>query len=328
MQEVTPSVNRKEIGGEMAYGQVSVLAPTLNRYPYLISELEQLKRQTLKPLEILITDQTKAAERRSEFVSAHPELTIRYFPQESTGQCLAWNKLLEEAKGEYVLFLGDDADAIYPDFIRDLMNTLHQYEADMVAAHVEEVGIPQQNKSEGFVKITDGFPICLVRRSLIERAGHMDMVFNKDIRADHDLAMRCHQLGALMLHDYSTRILHHRAPSGGLRTHKARAKTRHQSKNTISTVVIPTTSELYLTKKYFSPGQVKEEIRIRKLSLLFVNGNAVKKLMRIAFVVIKYPSILWEIGKRIRLADQFIKEMKQQYATKNEKQYEEIHKIA
>ena len=286
-QEILPSINKKLILKEIFRGEVSVLIPTLNRYPYLINELEQLKRQSLKPLEILITDQTDVADRTSEFALAYKELTIRYFPQESKGQCIAWNKLLEEAKGEYVLFLGDDADAIYPDFIQDLMNTLHQYDADIVAAHVEEVGIPQSNKFDGFVKITDGFPICLVRRALIEQAGHMDMVFNKDIRADHDLAMRCHQLGALMIYDYASRILHHRAPSGGLRTHQARAKTRYQSKNTISTLVFPTTSEIYLTKKYFSPELVGEEIRIRKLSLLFINGNAIKKLIRIVFVLIR-----------------------------------------
>ena len=42
--------------------RVSVLIPTLERYPYLRTLLDQLRSQTVRPYEIIVVDQTSAAE--------------------------------------------------------------------------------------------------------------------------------------------------------------------------------------------------------------------------------------------------------------------------
>src|SRR5690606_10208157 len=87
---------------------VSILAPTLDRYAYLEEELRELNEQTILPYEVLITDQTDKQRRQSIDFSRYNNLTIKYFPQDEKGQCIAWNKLIEEATGEYVFFFGDD----------------------------------------------------------------------------------------------------------------------------------------------------------------------------------------------------------------------------
>ncbi|HYD21030.1 MAG TPA: glycosyltransferase family A protein, partial [Flavipsychrobacter sp.] len=81
---------------------VSVLAPTLDRYSYLKEELRELNEQTILPHEVLITDQTDKELRQYIDLDKYPRLTIKYFPQDEKGQCLAWNKLIDEATGEYI----------------------------------------------------------------------------------------------------------------------------------------------------------------------------------------------------------------------------------
>lgn len=270
--------------------KISVLAPTLNRYSYLMNELEQLSVQTVLPFEILITDQTDKKDRQNLDFSNYPNLVIKYFPQEEKGQCIAWNKLLQEAKGDYVLFLGDDADGIEPRFIEKLLATLKRFDCDMVASNVVEIGMPQQPVNHHYY-MADTFPITLIKRSVVAEAGFMDMFFNRNIRADHDLAMRCHLNGSRMVFDSSAVILHHRAPVGGLRTHNARVITNHISKNSLTKFAVPASSEIYLVKKYYSPLQYKNYIRIRYFNQLVVKGNVVRKVLRILVFLYKLPSI-------------------------------------
>lgn len=269
---------------------VSVLMPTLSRYSYLLNELEQMAKQTVLPYEILITDQTDKDQRTPPDFSAYPNLNIRYFPQDDKGQVIAWNKLMEEATGEFVLFLDDDADGIRPDFIHRLLSTQQKFDCEMVASNVVELGINYQQQYP-YYYTGDTLPITLMKRTLLSRTGLKDMFFNRNIRADGDLAVRCHLSGALIVFDPSAVVYHHRAPAGGLRTHNARVVTSYMSKNSISKIVIPTSSELYLLKKYFSKEQYKYSVRVKYMSQLAINGNVIKKLLRLVVLFFKLPAL-------------------------------------
>lgn len=278
---------------------ISVLAPTLNRYPYLERELEQMDAQDLAPLEILVTDQTPENQRKRP--AYRGQVPLRYFPQEDSGQCIAWNRLLEEARGQWVLFLGDDADQIAPDFLDRLLGVQQFYQADMVAAFVEEAGIHYED-CPPYRSISDSFPICLVRRTLLEETGYMDMFFNRTIRADHDLAMRCHMAGALMIHDAGIRVFHHRAPMGGLRTHRARVITRNMSRKSWRVFVGPTASEIYLAAKYFPWPQVRQYLWIKYLGQLSMDGNLFSKGLRLLAFLFYIPRFVREYRIRSREA--------------------------
>lgn len=282
--------------------KVSVLVPTLDRYSYLLNELEQLATQTILPFEILITDQTDKERRINIDTTKYPNLTIKYYPQDEKGQCVAWNKLLEEATGDYVLFLGDDADGIKPDFIEQLLASRKRFDSDMVASHVIELGISYE-KENNFYHLSSTFPITLIKRSLLLKTGFMNMFFNKNVRADHDLAMRCHLNGALLIYDPSAVVYHHRAPSGGLRAHKARVVTNFISKNSINKFATPTSSEIYLVKKYFTPAQYKSYMRISYFNQLITNGNILRKVSRLLVFIFKSPAILSQYKKNKQAAE-------------------------
>ena len=117
------------------------------------------------------------------------------------------------------------------------------------------------------------------------------MFFNRNIRADYDLALRCHQLGAFMVFDSSALIDHHRAPVGGLRTYKARAITNRISKSSITKFAEPTSSELFLLKKYFGTTEFTNYVRIKYFDQLMVNGGVFKKLVRLLVFIGKLPAI-------------------------------------
>ncbi len=285
-----PNLHSSAIKHKAIPKTVSVLAPTLDRYSYLKNELDQLSVQTIMPLEVLVTDQTDDARRQTLDANEYKLINLRWFPQSEKGQCIAWNKLIEEAKGEYLLFLGDDADNITPDFIEKLLGTAQYYDADMVASNVIELGLPPKPVNP-FFYMSDTFPITLIKKEVVVKAGGMDMFFNRNIRADYDLALRCHQKGALMVFDSSALIDHHRAPVGGLRTYKARAVTNRTSKNSITKFAEPTSSELFLLKKYFGKTEYVNYVRIKYFDQLMVNGSAFKKLARLIVFIAKLPGI-------------------------------------
>lgn len=272
------------------YKTMSVLAPTLDRYPYLEEELRELNEQTILPLEILITDQTNKEHRQTIDFSKYAQLKVRYFPQDEKGQCVAWNKLIDEAEGEYVFFFGDDAYNIKPDLLERMLQTMQRFDADMVASNVREKGITY-GAINHHIYMSDTFPITLIKKSVVMAAGGMDMFFNKNVKADHDLAMRCHLNGALMIFDPSAEIGHHRAPSGGLRAHNARVITNFMTKNTITKILNPTTSEIFIAKKYYTHKQFVSHVRIKYMNQLIVNGSILKKFLRIMFLLYKIPSM-------------------------------------
>ena len=288
--------------------KISVFTPTLQRYSYLEEELKQLREQTIKPFEIFITDQTDKSLREISWLANYEDLPIVYQGQDEKGQCNAWNFCLENAKGEYVLFLGDDADEIQPNFIESLLNTLIYYKADMVACNIKERENDYPFKQSD-VFTTDTFPICLVKRSVFKKTGGYDYAYNKGIRADGDLAIRMHLAGSLMLLNPEIKIHHHRAPIGGLRAHGQRTVTRSMSKKNTSTFHLPSFSEIYLGKRYFSLDQEKESNAIRTLSMLSIDGGLLKKISKVVIFIFKSKIIRKELleieSKAINLFNEY-----------------------
>ncbi|MCB0697375.1 MAG: glycosyltransferase family 2 protein [Chitinophagaceae bacterium] len=269
---------------------VSVLAPTLDRYPYLEEELRELNLQTILPHEVLITDQTDKEHRQQIDLTKYKNITVRYFPQDEKGQCLAWNKLIEESTGEYIFFFGDDAYNIKPDLIEKMLQTMYRFDADMVASNVREKGIVYGAVNYHYY-LSDTFPITLIKKSVVEKVGGMDMFFNRNVKADHDLAMRCHLNGALMIFDPSAEIGHHRAPSGGLRAHNARVITNFMTKNTVTKVLNPSTSEIFIYNKYYTHRQFLNHVKIKYMNQVIINGNILKKIARLFVLLYKMPSM-------------------------------------
>jgi GT2 family glycosyltransferase len=288
------------------HGRISILIPTLQRYSYLRNELKQLQNQSVRPLDIMVVDQTPAAERETGLEKEFPDLPLKVIHQDVQGQCTAWNAAIENSKGEFLLFLGDDADQIATDFLEKFLKTFEKTGADMVASAVEEKGGEQISEGNSFLRISDTFPICMIRREAFAKSGLLDYAFDRGSRADADLAMRCYLTGAFMVFDPGIRILHLRAPRGGLRAHKARVMTYGTSRNSFWHRDIPSATEIYLVKRHYSARQYRELIWQRCFGTLAMRGNALKRSVKFLLGLLRMPGTLAQICQTSKRASSLL----------------------
>lgn len=105
-----------------------------------------------------------------------------------------------------------------------------------------------------------------------------------------------------MIHDAGIRVFHHRAPMGGLRTHRARVITRNMSRKSWRVFVGPTASEIYLAAKYFPWPQVRQYLWIKYLGQLSMDGNLFSKGLRLLAFLFYIPRFVREYRIRSREA--------------------------
>jgi glycosyltransferase involved in cell wall biosynthesis len=95
----------------------------------LKNNLQHLSVQTGKDFEIILvnnhsTDQTETV--CKNFIRENPQLTVSYFLEEKQGLSCARNRGVKESRGEYLVFLDDDAFA-FPDYIQNIRTFLKNY---------------------------------------------------------------------------------------------------------------------------------------------------------------------------------------------------------
>lgn len=292
--------------------RVTVLIPTIDRYPYLKSILKQLRTQTVKPYEIIIVDQTPKALRDRTLLDDFSDLPIKYITQEESGQCTSRNAGLNEAHGEYILFLDDD-DEIDDDLIEKhlLSITSHQTRVSSGAAYEPTSGpLPA---SFIYTRASDVFPTnnTMIRREVLVNSGLFDLAFNRGQTADGDLGTRIYLAGEFMVLDPSVLVLHHHAPRGGLRTHKARVITYGKSRQSLFHRRLPHVTEIYRMKRYFTARQVHEALWMSVIGTFAVRGNLPRRVLKIIVATIQLPDTLWKLSKRSSQAHAMLNEYPQ-----------------
>ncbi|PYR33680.1 MAG: hypothetical protein DMF90_19960, partial [Acidobacteria bacterium] len=291
------------------HDKVSVIIPTLDRYSYLRNALEQLRSQTIRPLEIIVVDQTPKDRRDIEWPRAFADLPLKVFHQDVLGQCTARNKAIWESAGEFLLFMDDDTDEIPADFIESLLRTCERLGADMVASSVEEAGAGPTPAEYRLMRVVDIFPVgTLLRRSFLEKAGLFDYAFDRGARADADVAMRGYLAGALMVLDPAIRVAHWRAPRGGLRVHGARVITTASSRVRLSHRDVPSATELYLVMRHFTARQLREMKWQRVVGTMTGRGKWGWRLLKVLVSTAYLPNTLWQFRENQRRARQMLSE--------------------
>ena len=282
---------------------VTVLIPTVDRYPYLEKLLEQLGAQTVAPLEVLIVDQTAAGRRRADLAERFPSLPIRVFHLDRAGQCSSRNLGLEASRGELVLFLDDD-DEVPPDLIERHLEALQRFGGEVSCGVAEEDGAGPLPAGFRLIRTSDVFPTnnSLVVKDVLGRSGLFDLAYDRGARADGDLGMRLYLAGALMVLNPGISVVHHHAPSGGLRVHKARVITYASSRKRLTHRHLPATTEIYLSRRYFTPRQVREALWLSAAGTFSVRGSRGRRLAKAAMALLLLPHSLWEMRSRDRVA--------------------------
>jgi glycosyltransferase involved in cell wall biosynthesis len=269
--------------------------------------LQQLGEQTVPPLEVIVVDQTAPSERELDLADDFPHLPLVVCHQEQPGQCSSRNRGLQLVRGDFVLFLDDD-DEIEPDLIERHLRHLSARQVPVSCGVAHEVGAGPLPENFRYARVSDVFPTnnTMIRRSTLEKSGLFDLAYDRGQRADADLGMRIYLSGACMLLDPGIAVLHHHAPRGGLRVHKARVITYASSRQRLAHRHLPSVSEIYLARRYFTPRQARESLWHRALGTLSVRGPRWKKALKCVLGLAIMPSTLWHIWRRCRRAAEML----------------------
>jgi len=294
--------------GELPPARVSVLIPTIRRYPYLRTLLGQLREQTISPHEIIVVDQSPLSERDLDLPKDFADLPVRWIYLDQAGQCSSRNEGLKQATGDFILFVDDD-DEVSPDLIERHLQNLFLYQCSISSGVALEPGQTELPADFRFLRLSDVFPTnnSMIRRIVLEKSGLFDLAYDHGQRADHDLGMRLYLAGEMMVLDPSICVLHHHAPTGGLREHKARVDTYAQSRLSISHFSLLTVSDLYLAKRYFTISQVRERKFINLLGTFSLHGSSWRKLVKALVALFSLPKNLKLLNKRSKIADQWLR---------------------
>jgi len=91
---------------------VSVIIPTYNRRDMIMGAVDSVLQQDFSDVEVLVGDDASTDNTEELFQDVDPR--VRFFRYETNrGQCVTRNRLIAEARGEYVIFLDSD-DRLLP----------------------------------------------------------------------------------------------------------------------------------------------------------------------------------------------------------------------
>jgi len=282
---------------------ISVLIPTLHRYPYLRTVLGQLRSQTVAAREIIVIDQTPKELRDQTIGAEFADLPLVLITLDEAGQSTARNAGLVRAVGDAVLFLDDD-DEIEEDLIARHLDHIAATGAEVSSGVAREPGSSRLPEEFTRIRASDVFPTnnTLALRTALERSGLFDVAFDHGARADGDLGMRIYLAGAVMWLAPSISVFHHHAPRGGLRTHRARVITYESSRRRVTQRHVPDVTELYRAMRYFSAAQLREMIIQAALGTLSAHGGAFRRALKLAYGLAMMPLTLLELRRRLNAA--------------------------
>jgi glycosyltransferase involved in cell wall biosynthesis len=301
-----------ELPGSLVDAQVAVLVPTLDRYPYLLTLLDQLRHQTVPPAEVIVVDQTVPDRRMNDLAGRFPDLPLTVIQLDQPGQCSSRNLGLIHSRQEYILFVDDD-DEVEPDLIERHLRSLHRHGGDVSSGVTSEADGTELPADFTLLRASDVFPTnnTLVHRGTLQASGLFDLAYDRGARADGDLGMRVYLSGKLMVLDPSIVLLHHHAPSGGLRAHRARKVTYASSQRSFIQRHLPSPTEIYLGLRYFARDQVREMLWIRVLQTLRIRGGPTRRVVKWLVGAALLPSTLCQVGRSYRRASDMGREFPQ-----------------
>jgi len=304
-----PTFERAEVVVTTPPARVSVIIPTIERYPYLRTLLPQLAAQTVAAHEIFIIDQTPASDRDASLAADFPALPLRIITQDEPGQCTARNHAIRVSSGDYVLFLDDD-DEVQPDLIEKHLYCLTRHRADVACGVSEEVGAGPVPENQRFVRASDVLSTnnTMIRRDALRASGLFDLAFDRKQCEDFELGLRLYLKGALAVLDPAMTVLHHHAPRGGLRIHGTRVVTRASSRARINDRNLPHMSEIYLAMRYFNERQVREMLSLRLWGTLRGKGSMLQQGLKAGYGLALLPKTLRAIRAAKRQGEALLRE--------------------
>jgi GT2 family glycosyltransferase len=236
-EEATSRLDGDKVGWDdivcTAASDLSVLIHTFQRYEYLQTVLEALRAQNVRPLEIIIADQTPALQRPNGFYDTFRDLPLRLIQLERPMHAAAQNISARSAKGRILLSMDDDID-FGPELLARHVEVMLEERVDVVfgavATNVPLSARPSRNIErmdpvsffiknpachwQGMVLSTCGANTSF-KKAWFDRVGGYDEVIPR--MADMELGYRLFRAGAKMFFSDKPVVNHRQAAHGGTR---------------------------------------------------------------------------------------------------------------
>lgn len=274
--------------------KVSVIIPTLNRYPWLKDALHDLEQQAYPSFDVIVVDQSEPYQ--PEFYHGF-NLDIKLIRQEEKALWLARNTAVKISDAVYLLLYDDDSRTD-PDWISQHIKCLDYYEADIssgVSISVVGAKVPDNYR---FFRWGDQLDTgnALVKREVFRRIGLFDRQFEKQRQGDGEFGLRAYLAGFKNVSNPLAKRLHLKVGEGGLR--QMGSWDGFRPKSWLAPRPVP--SVLYLMRKYFGiKAAYYSLLKGVPPSLMPYRFKRNPRLLLVGslLVFLFLPLIIWQVGR-------------------------------
>ena len=273
--------------------KVSVVIPTLNRYPYLKDVFRDLENQTYKNFEVIVVDQTDPF---NESVYEGWQLDLRYWYQAEKALWKARNDAIEAATGEYILLYDDDS-LVEPDWIEMHIKALDYYNADLSSGvSISTVGAkvpPHYSYFRWSDQLDTGN--VLLKKDIFNKIGLFDTTFEKQRMGDGEYGLRAYLAGYRNVSNPRAKRIHLKVGQGGLR--QMGSWDGWRPKKFFGPRPVP--SILYLFRKYHGNAAARWAI-LQSLPPSIIpyqfKGNKVLMIVGTLVSMLLLPLLVWQVA--------------------------------
>ena len=208
----------------------SVILPTFQRPDTLFRVLDALSRQQAPPpYEVIVVDDGSRDETPARLSAYQPSYPFRFFSQQNSGPAAARNRGIEQARGTYVLFLGDDTvpepellavhaaahaeKRRYPVAVLGYTTWPHERRVSPFLHHINEYGL---QFGYGLIEDPESVPFNFfytsnisLSRELLLQAGLFDTTFPNAAWEDIEMAYRLMKMGMKIIYRPAAVARHH-----------------------------------------------------------------------------------------------------------------------
>ena len=282
---------------------VSVIIPTLNRYPYLKDVLLDLEKQLYKNFEVIVIDQSQPFD--EDFYKQF-NLKLQVVHQNEKLLWTARNNAVKMSTADYLLFFDDDS-RVDPDWITQHLKALDYFSADISAGVSLAVIGAKVPESYNFFRWADQFDSgnAMVKREVFKKIGLFDLHFNKQSMGDGEFGIRAYLHGLKSVSNPYAKRIHLKVAAGGLR--EIGHWDGFRPKKWFAPKPLP--SVVYLYKKHYPKALYREAILmgIMLSNVSFKNKRSSNMLaISLLLTVVKSPLLLIQFMKSKRKANQML----------------------
>lgn len=285
--------------------EVSVIIPTLGRYPYLPAALNSLQRQTVKPQEVIVVDQNPPELRQPKVYKGYEDLNLQVIWQDERGQSLARNTGLEIVSSPYVFLFDDDsiaADDLIENHLRMIING--RFHVSTGVAYPPQPSDYELPPDFRYPRVAQTFDTgnSLLPLDLARRMGGLDRNYDFGPGTDTDFGTRLYLAGVRIAHNPNAKRIHFKAPMGGLRIHGS-----HKYNSDLGLLQpFPPITQTYYGLRYLKWKQYRERFWLQFVTSKFSkelrhNEKNMRQKLRILFIfffLVLFLPIKWYLSYR------------------------------